>query len=74
MTKREELLEQGYGCVVLGRTAHRTEGECWTEKNHLIPLASMEEAASHRYEMCRKCVGSTSGRATTRPRATSERT
>ena len=70
MGKREELLEQGYGCVVLGRTAHRTEGECWSDKDYLIPLASLEEAGAHGYETCRRCAASTSERATTSRRDT----
>jgi hypothetical protein len=52
---KEELLAQGYGAVVKGRVAHRTDGDCWTEKDWLIPLKDLEEADAHGYERCRKC-------------------
>ena len=59
MDKRDELIAQGYGAVVKGRTAHQTDGTCWTERDWLIPLKDMDEAKAHGYEICRKC-GSTS--------------
>jgi hypothetical protein len=52
---KEELLAQGYGAVVKGRVAHRTDGDCWSEKDWLIPLKDMEEAVNHGYQRCRKC-------------------
>lgn len=72
MSKREELLEQGYGCVVKGTKAHLTAGDCWSERDWLIPLKSLEEAQAHGYEVCRKCESSTLAPEPTRPKATSE--
>ena len=59
MDKQDDLIALGYGAVVKGRIAHRTDGACWTDKDWLIPLKDMEEAEAHGYERCRKC-GSTS--------------
>jgi len=57
---QDELLAKGYGAVVKGRVAHRTDGSCWSEKDWLIPLKDLEEAKAHGYEVCKKCRGSTS--------------
>jgi len=69
MDKRDELIAQGYGAVVKGCIAHRTDGDCWTEKDWLIPLKDMEEAIDHGYTRCRKC-GSTSAAETSETKAT----
>jgi hypothetical protein len=55
----ETLIETGFGCMVKGRIAHRTDSDCLKETDWLIPLKDMEEADAHGYERCKKC-GSTS--------------
>jgi hypothetical protein len=74
MTKREELLEAGYGCVVKGREAHLTESFCWTDDDWLIPLKDLDEAEGHGYEICKRCRSSTSVPAMMEPLDTSELT
>ena len=69
MDKRDELIAAGYGAVVKGRIAHRTDGDCWTETDWLIPLKDMEEAIDHGYTRCRKC-SSISAVETKEPKAT----
>jgi len=69
----EELIEAGFGCMVRGRIAHKTDSDCLKDTDWLIPLKDMEEAEAHGYERCKKC-GSTSAVETKETKATSRPT
>ncbi len=51
----EELKRTGYGCMVKGRVAHRTDSDCLKDSDWLIPLRDFEEAEAHGYDICKKC-------------------
>lgn len=55
----KELIQAGWGCMVKGRTAHKTDSDCLSDKDWLIPLKDLAEAEEHGYTICKKC-GSTS--------------
>lgn len=52
---KDEWIEAGYGCMVKGRVAHKTDSDCLKDSDWLIPLQDLEEAEAHGYEICKRC-------------------
>lgn len=54
--RKPDIVDEGYAVVVTSdRLAHATEGECWSDDDHLIGLKDAPEALAHGYALCPKC-------------------
>lgn len=58
MSKQKETIEAGFLAVAdsITRLVHKTDGPCWNDKAHYVPLHSIAEGKAHDYKACSKCA------------------